>query len=163
MDTTQHGGGPSAPAVSGDELAARCAERMYAADRASQHLGIEISDVAPGRARATMTVADTMVNGHDLCHGGYVFLLADTAFAFACNTYDQVTVAASGDAVFVRPVFRGQRLVADATERVRHGRSGVYDVTVRTTGGDVVAEFRGRSRTLGRPILDDTDTAPPTA
>lgn len=163
MDTTQGGGGPSAPAASGDELAVRCAERMYAADRASQHLGIEISDVAPGRARAAMTVADTMVNGHDLCHGGYVFLLADTAFAFACNTYGQVTVASSGDAVFVRPAVRGQRLVAHATERVRHGRSGVYDVTVRTADGDVVAEFRGRSRALGRPILDDADTAPPTA
>jgi acyl-CoA thioesterase len=130
---------------------------MYDADLASQHLGIEITEVAPGRARATMTVTATMVNGHDICHGGYVFLLADTAFAFACNTYDRVTVAASCDVVFVRPARAGQRLVADAGERIRHGRSGIYDVTVRADGGDVVAEFRGRSRTLGRPILDDTD------
>ncbi len=143
------------------DVAVRCAERMYAADRASRHLGIEIADVAPGRARATMTVAGTMVNGHDLCHGGYVFLLADTAFAFACNTYDQVTVAASCDIVFVRSALRGQRLVADATERIRHGRSGIYDVTVRTADGDVVAEFRGRSRALARPILDDAATVPP--
>lgn len=130
---------------------------MYAADRASQHLGIDITDVAPGRAQAAMAVTDTMVNGHDICHGGYVFLLADTAFAFACNTYDDVTVAASCDVVFVRPARAGQRLVADAVERIRHGRSGIYDVTVTAGGGEVVAEFRGRSRTLGRTILDDND------
>lgn len=144
----------SQAAVDGATVARRCAERMYATDRASRHLGIEISDVAPGRARAAMTVAETMVNGHDLCHGGYVFLLADSAFAFACNTYDEVTVAASCDVVFVRPALLGQRLLAEAVERIRHGRSGIYDVTVRTDGGDVVAEFRGRSRALGRPILD---------
>ncbi len=152
METPRQDGAGS-PGRSATDVAVRCAERMYAADRASRHLGIEIAEVAPGRARATMTVADTMVNGHDLCHGGYVFLLADTAFAFACNTYDRVTVAASCDVDFVRSALRGQRLVADATERVRHGRSGVYDVTVRTADGDVVAEFRGRSRSLGRSIL----------
>jgi acyl-CoA thioesterase len=141
------------------DVAERCAEQMYADDRASQHLGIAITHVEPGRSRATMTVADTMVNGHDICHGGYVFLLADTAFAFACNTYDRVTVAASCDVVFVRPALAGQRLVADAVERIRHGRSGVYDVTVTVDDGEVVAEFRGRSRTLGRPILDGTDDA----
>jgi acyl-CoA thioesterase len=139
------------------DIAERCAERMYADDRASRHLGIEITDVEPGRARATMAVADTMVNGHDICHGGYVFLLADTAFAFACNTYDRVTVAASCDVVFVRPALTGQRLVADAVERIRHGRSGIYDVTVTADDGQVVAEFRGRSRTLARPILADPD------
>jgi acyl-CoA thioesterase len=142
-----------------DQRAVQCAARMYAADRASRHLGIDITDVAPGRARATMTVADTMVNGHGLCHGGYLFLLADTAFAFACNTYDQVTVAAAGDVVFVRSARAGQRLVADAVERLRHGRSGIYDVTVTNGDGEVVAEFRGRSRTTGRSILDDADTA----
>lgn len=153
-----HAGGHDAmiPDASAAEIAVRCAERMYADDRASRELGIEISGVTPGRARATMTVTEHMVNGHDLCHGGYVFLLADTAFAFACNTYDQVTVAATADVVFVRPAVRGQRLVAEAAERVRHGRSGVYDVTVRTSDGSVVAEFRGGSRALGRPILTGT-------
>ena len=160
MDSSGHASPTTSDAAA---VAVRCAERMYAADRASQHLGIDITDVAPGRARATMRVTDTMVNGHDLCHGGYVFLLADSAFAFACNTYDQVTVAASCDVAFVRPALLGQRLVADAVERIRHGRSGIYDVTVRTAAGEVVAEFRGRSRTLGRPILDGDGGSPSTA
>ena len=131
-----------------DDVARRCAEAMYAADRSSQHLGIEITDVAPGRARARMIVADTMVNGHGIAHGGYVFLLADTAFAFACNTYDVVTVAAAADVVFVAPARAGDDLVAEAAERTRFGRSGVYDVTVRRSGGEIVAEFRGHSRAL---------------
>jgi acyl-CoA thioesterase len=136
-------------------VAARCAEAMYGRDRASQHLGIAVTDVAPGRAVATMTVTATMVNGHDIAHGGYVFLLADTAFAFACNTYDEVTVAAGADVTFVAPARLGDELVAAAEERRRYGRSGVYDVTVtRAADGAVVAEFRGRSRSLGRPLLD---------
>jgi acyl-CoA thioesterase len=94
-----------------------------------------------------------MINGHELCHGGYVFLLADTAFAFACNTYDNVSVAAACDVVFVSPARLGDELVAEAAERLRFGRSGVYDVTVRRAGGDVVAEFRGHSRSLDRPLL----------
>jgi acyl-CoA thioesterase len=131
-----------------DEVARRCAEKMYAADRSSRHLGIEISDVAAGRARARMTVADTMVNGHGIAHGGYVFLLADTAFAFACNTYEIATVAAAADVVFVAPARAGDVLVAEAVERVRFGRAGVYDVTVRRADGEIVAEFRGNSRAL---------------
>jgi acyl-CoA thioesterase len=131
-----------------DEVARRCAEKMYAADAASRHLGIEITDVGAGRARARMIIADTMVNGHGIAHGGYVFLLADTAFAFACNTYDVPTVAAAADVVFVAPARAGDVLVAAAAERVRFGRSGVYDVTVRGPGDQVIAEFRGNSRAL---------------
>lgn len=131
-----------------DEMARRCAEAMYAADPASRHLGIEISDVAAGRARARMTVTGAMVNGHGIAHGGYVFLLADTAFAFACNTYEVVTVAAAAQVVFVTPAREGDALVADAIERIRYGRSGIYDVTVRRADGDLVAEFRGNSRSL---------------
>jgi acyl-CoA thioesterase len=140
--------GPLVGVTEADEVARRCAEKMYAADRSSQHLGIEITDVAAGRARARMTVADTMVNGHGIAHGGYVFLLADTAFAFACNTYEIVTVAAAADVVFVAPARSGDELTADAVERARFGRSGIYDVTVRRADGDVVAEFRGNSRAL---------------
>jgi acyl-CoA thioesterase len=125
------------------------AEAMYATDRASQGLGIEISDVAPGRATATMSVTGSMVNGHGTCHGGYLFLLADSAFAFACNTHGPLAVAAGADVVFVAAAFEGDRLVAEAVERVVQGRSGVYDVTVRRDRV-VVAEFRGRSRTLPR-------------
>ena len=135
------------------EIARRCAETMYANDSASQRLGIEISDVGPGRATATMTVIDGMVNGHGMCHGGYVFTLADTAFAFACNTYNERTVAAGAGIDFLEPVSAGSRLSATAVERTRRGRSGVYDVTVSTADGQVVAEFRGRSRTIGGQLL----------
>ncbi|MQA24266.1 MAG: hydroxyphenylacetyl-CoA thioesterase PaaI [Micromonosporaceae bacterium] len=120
---------------------------MYADDLASQKAGITVDGVGPGRATARMTVTETMINGHAICHGGYVFLLADSAFAFACNTYGAPTVAQACDIVFVRPARLGERLVATAVERGRHGRSGIYDVTV-TCGDDVIAEFRGRSRVL---------------
>ena len=139
--------------MTADELARRCAERMYAEDLASQSLGIVITDVAPGTAIASMTVRHDMVNGHGICHGGYLFTLADTAFAFACNTYDDVTVAAGADITFLRPVKSGDELAATAVELSRRGRSGLYDVTVRAADGEPVAEFRGRSRSMGRPLL----------
>jgi acyl-CoA thioesterase len=121
---------------------------MFDADTASRALGIELLDLAPGRARLRMTVGETMLNGHRICHGGYVFLLADTAFALACNTVGTTTVAAGADVSFVRSVRAGETLVAHAQEKVRYGRSGIYDVTVSTMDGEVVAEFRGRSRTV---------------
>ena len=136
-----------------DETARACAQAMYADDAATRSLGITIHGVGPGRATARMTVTEHMINGHDICHGGYVFLLADSAFAFACNTYDSVTVAAGADVTFVRPARLGERLEAVATERVRQGRSGIYDVTVRADDGTTVAEFRGRSRSLGESLL----------
>ena len=126
------------------------ARAMYATDRASQGLGIEITAVGPGRATATMSVTASMVNGHGSCHGGYLFLLADSAFAFACNTHGSPAVAAGADVTFLTAVHEGDRLVAEAVERVVQGRSGLYDVTVRRDGTPVV-EFRGRSRTLSRP------------
>src|SRR3954452_9326776 len=146
--------GCQAARVDPHEVAGRCAQAMYAADAASQRLGIEVSDVSPGCATATMEVRAEMANGHGICHGGYVFTLADTAFAFACNTYDDRTVAAGADISFLEPVGVGDRLGARATERARRGRSGLYDVTVTRADGSVVAEFRGRSRSLGRPLLD---------
>jgi acyl-CoA thioesterase len=127
--------------------------RMFAADRASRDLGMELLDVGDGKATVRMTVRDTMINGHGIAHGGYVFLLADTAFACACNSRGVATVAAGADISFVAPVRAGAVLVADATERVSFGRSGIYDVTVRS-GDQVVAEFRGRSRAAGR--LEDS-------
>lgn len=139
--------------MAGDEqaLAERCAAAMFAEDRASQEAGIAIDGVGPGCATARMTLRADMVNGHGMAHGGYLFLLADTAFAFACNTYGVTTVAQSCDISFVRPGRLGEDLVATAVERGRHGRSGIYDVTVSTgpeTSPEVVAEFRGRSRTI---------------
>jgi acyl-CoA thioesterase len=132
---------------SSERRAQQQAEEMYAGDRASQHLGIAIRDVSPGRAVAEMLVNADMVNGHDICHGGYVFLLADTAFAFACNTHGAPVVAAGADVSFLAPARVGDRLVATAAERVLRGRSGIYDVTVARED-EVIAEFRGRSRRL---------------
>ena len=123
--------------------------RMLDDDLASRSLGISLVDAGPGFAVVRMTITDTMVNGHDLAHGGYVFLLADTAFACACNSHGPVTVAAGADITFVTSAHLGDELEARAEERVVYGRSGIYDVTVRR-GDEVVAEFRGRSRTLDR-------------
>lgn len=130
------------------ELARVSAERMYEADAASRALGIAIEDVAPGRATASLRIAPHMVNGHGIAHGGYVFLLADTAFAFAANTYGAPAVARACEIEFLRPAAEGDELVATATERLRDGRSGIYDVTVRRADDEVVAELRGHSRTL---------------
>jgi acyl-CoA thioesterase len=138
--------GDSTAGESQDEATALTA-RMYADDRATRSLGIVIEDVALGRATARMRVSADMVNGHAIAHGGYIFLLADTAFAFACNTYG-ATVAGAAEIVFVRPASEGDELIAEARERVRFGRSGVYDVTVRDIEGATVAEFRGHSRQL---------------
>ena len=138
-------------------LAQRCADAMWTDDQASRRLGMRLIDIAPGRARLTMTVRDDMVNGHGTCHGGFLAALADSAFAFACNTYGQVTVAAGFDITFVAPAVVDDELVAVATERTRYGRSGLYDVTV-TRDGTVIAEFRGRSRSLDRPPAPTVDS-----
>ncbi|MFF4240818.1 hydroxyphenylacetyl-CoA thioesterase PaaI [Actinomadura geliboluensis] len=136
------------------EVARRCAETMYARDKVAQDLAMEVVEVEPGRARLRMAVAETMVNGFGIAHGGYVFLLADSAFAYACNTHDAVTVAASADVVFVASARAGDILEASASERVRFGRSGIYDVTVRRVpDGDVIAEFRGGSRSRGTRVI----------
>ncbi|MEV5328501.1 hydroxyphenylacetyl-CoA thioesterase PaaI [Nonomuraea fastidiosa] len=121
---------------------------MMEADTASAALGIVPEELGEGRAVCRMTVTGQMVNGHGICHGGYVFLLADTAFACACNSHGPVTVAAGAEITFVSPAHAGDVLIAEAEERTRYGRSGIYDVTVRRPDGQVVAEFRGRSREL---------------
>ena len=123
-------------------------DRMMASDAASRMLGIEVLDYGDGWARAQMTVRDDMVNGHGMCHGGLIFALADTAFACACNSWGSVTVAAGCDIVFVAPARLGDLLVAEGRVRARYGRNGVYDVAV-TSGGQLVAEFRGRSHEVG--------------
>jgi acyl-CoA thioesterase len=135
------------------DLARRCAAAMWENDSASRRLGMSPPVVGPGRATLSMVVREDMVNGQGNCHGGYIATLADSAFAFACNTYDEVTVAAAFDIVFVAPARLGDLLIAAATERARFGRSGVYDVTVTGADGRLIAEFRGHSRSLGRPLL----------
>ena len=135
------------------ELARRSAEAMLGDDRVSAGLGMELLDVAPGTSRLRMTVRDDMVNGHGIAHGGFVFALADSAFAVACNTHGVVTVAAGCDITFAAPALLGDVLVAEAVETDVFGRSGSTDVRVtRESDGRLIAIFRGRSRSLGRPI-----------
>jgi acyl-CoA thioesterase len=145
------------------ELARRCAEAMWAEDAASVGLGMRLASVAPGYAMVIMTATAEMVNGHGIVHGGFLATLADSAFAVACNTYGDVTVAAGFDIVFVASSRLGDELTAEAVERVRYGRSGLYDVSVRATDpareARLVAEFRGRSRSLGRPFPSVKDAS----
>jgi acyl-CoA thioesterase len=138
------------------KLARDCADAMWRDDAASRGLGMQLVSVAPGQAVMTMTVTERMVNGHNICHGGYIFTLADSAFAFACNTYNQRTVAQHCAVTFLNSAFLGDKLVARATERQRMGRSGIYDITVTRDDGFTIAEFRGHSRTIEGKILDNT-------
>ena len=140
------------------ELAKRCAGAMYAQDAASKALGIGISVRAAGEAIARMTVREDMVNGFGVCHGGLLFALADTAFAFACNGYDDRSFAAAATIDFMRPALLGEELRALAREDYRGSRSGFYTVEVRNERDEVVAMFRGRSATRGERLLkNDTD------
>lgn len=140
-------------------LAKACADAMWAEDRASRGLGMQLVSVAPGRAELAMTVTETMVNGHNICHGGFIFTLADSSFAFACNTYNQRTVAQHCAVTFLRPGKLGDRLTARAVERQRQGRSGIYDITVTRADGTAIAEFRGHSRTIEGEIVPNVSAA----
>ncbi|MEX0281541.1 MAG: hydroxyphenylacetyl-CoA thioesterase PaaI [Arenibacterium sp.] len=130
------------------ERAEKSAARMWTNDRASKWLGISLDSVGPGTATMSFVVEDHHLNGHDICHGGYIFTLADSTFAFACNSYNQVTVAQENQITFLSPGRGGERLTAHAAETARSGRSGVYDVTVTGEDGRKVAVFRGLSRTI---------------
>ncbi len=134
--------------VEPNELARRVVDEMLAHDETSQSLGIAVESCGVGNARLRMVVRDDMVNGHGICHGGMIFSLADSAFAFACNSYNALTVAQGADINFVAPARIGDVLIAQAREVTRGERSGVYDIEVRIEGGGVVALFRGRSRTF---------------
>jgi len=137
--------------------ATRSAAVMWANDVASQNLGMVIVHIAPGQATLSMTVTPQMLNGHKICHGGYIFTLADSAFAFACNSYNQLTVAQQNQVTYLTPGRAGERLTATALETSREGRSGVYDVTVTGADGRKIALFRGLSRTIkGQHFEEDT-------
>lgn len=135
------------PQLSPDSVARACADAMWQEDRASQGLGMEITAIGPGHATLTMTVQPHMVNGQRIAHGGFIFLLADSTFAFACNSHNQRAVAAQCDISFIRPGKLGDVLTATAREISRNGRSGIYDIRV-TAGDSAIAEFRGHSRTI---------------
>lgn len=130
------------------EIAEASAKALWDSDSTSQRLGMELEHVAPGEAMLTMIVTEAMSNGHGTCHGGYIFTLADSAFAFACNGYNQRTVAQHAAITYLAPGRLGDRLTAVAREVSRQGRSGVYDVRITNQDGVHVAEFRGHSRTV---------------
>ena len=136
------------------EIARLSADAMWSGDKASQGLGMEVLDVGSGWARLAMLVTERMLNGHGSCHGGFIFSLADSAFAFACNSHGQPAVAQHCSITYVAPGRLGMRLVAEARERQRGERSGIYDITVRDETGTVIAEFRGHSRTLPGSLID---------
>jgi acyl-CoA thioesterase len=137
-----------------DALARRCADAMWRDDPASRGLGMSLDAVGAGTATVSMPVRPDMANGHGTAHGGFIFSLADSAFAFACNSRNERSVAQACDIIFAAPVRVGDLLVADAVERHRFGRNGIYDVSVRRDT-EVIAEFRGRCRTIGGPVVGD--------
>jgi acyl-CoA thioesterase len=137
------------------ERAERAAGAMWQADRASREMGMRIDAIGPGRAVLSMPVQDHHLNGHAICHGGYIFALADSAFAFACNSYNAVTVAQQNQITFLSPGKPGERLTAKCEESALQGRSGVYDVTVTGEDGRVIALMRGLSRRIRGQNFDE--------
>jgi acyl-CoA thioesterase len=134
-------------------LARATGDHMYAQDRATQGLGIQLIDVAPGHARMQMTVRADMLNGHAMCHGGFIFTLADSTFAFACNSYNVQTVAAGCSIEFLAPAFEGELLQAEAIEQSRSGKTGVYDIVVTNAEGRKIALMRGKSHQLKGAVI----------
>ncbi|MFZ5609656.1 MAG: hydroxyphenylacetyl-CoA thioesterase PaaI [Pseudomonadota bacterium] len=137
------------------ELAWRVAQTMLAREGTGPSWGLSIEEAGAGHARVRMTVRPDMLNGHGIVHGGMVFALADTAFAYACNSRNMASVAAQASIVFLGPAKAGETLVAEAREQASMGRSGVYTVAVRTADGRPVAEFQGLARTLGKAVIEE--------
>ncbi len=150
--------------MSGQEAAQRlaeaCAAAMWAEDRASAGLGMAIAAIGPGTCSMTMAVDARMVNGHGICHGGFIFALADSAFAFACNSFNRRAVAQSNSITYLRPARQGDMLTARATLLAQSGRSGLYDVMVTDQDGRQIAAFRGQSRVIEGHILPAEETPP---
>ena len=140
------------------DLARACAEKMWDDDATSRGLGMALEQVGPGRAVLTMEVTGRMVNGHAVCHGGMIFTLADSAMGFASNTHNDVSLAQHCTVTYLRPARLGEILRAEAVERVREGRGGMYDVRVTGADGAVVAEFRGHVRTTGQKFFPEFST-----
>ncbi|WP_439524334.1 hydroxyphenylacetyl-CoA thioesterase PaaI [Marivita sp.] len=137
------------------DRAEKAAQSMWQQDHASQWMGMELADASEGRAVMELTVAKHHCNGHGMCHGGVIFALADSAFAFACNSRNQVTVAQHNSITYIASGRLGDRLRAEATEISLRGRSGVTDVTVTNQSGTVIAEFRGMSRAINGTVFDE--------
>jgi len=146
---------PTQDADRRQRTAERSAETLYRGDAASQQLGMTIESCGPGRATVSMRIRPDMVNGHRICHGGLIFALADSAFAFACNSYGDNTVAAGAAIEFLAPGREGDVLRAIATERWRAGRAGIYEIEVQNQRDEIVALFRGRSHQIAGRLIDD--------
>ena len=144
---------PDLTPAEAQQLAQDAAKAMWSRDHAAQALGMVIAEVTPGTSRLTMPVRQDMVNGHAICHGGMLFTLADTAFAYACNSYNRNTVASACSIDFLAPAHLGDNLVAVAVERAQSGRAGVYDVTVSTAAGKTIALFRGKSARIQGEVI----------
>ena len=144
------------PSIGPAERARRVAESMWAAEPASRGVGIRVGEVGPGRAEMSMTVAPEHANCHGICHGGFIFMLADSAFGYACNSHNVRTVSTHNAITFVAPARPGDRLRAVAVEVVRSGRSGIYDVTVTNQDGAVIALMRGNAREIGGAHFEET-------
>ncbi|MBB5461808.1 MULTISPECIES: hydroxyphenylacetyl-CoA thioesterase PaaI [unclassified Paraburkholderia] len=143
--------------MTADELARATAAAMYENDACSRALGLEILEVRPGYARLRMAVRDDFLNGHQICHGGLIFTLADSTFAFACNTYNINTVAAGCSIEYLRPVYGGDVLSAEAVEQTSSGRTGIYDIRVTNRAGETVAMFRGKSAQIKGNLIPAGD------
>jgi acyl-CoA thioesterase len=142
------------------ELAAKVGESMYAVDRASKDfMGLQLVSCEPGRAVMRMTVRAEMLNGHEICHGGMIFTLADSTFAFACNSHNKVTVASGCSIEFLKPARAGDVLTCEGVEQLLQGRYGIYDMKVSNQRGEIVAMFRGKSTTIQGAVLPSTDGA----
>lgn len=137
-------------------LAERVAAAMFSLDRASQMMGMRILKVGPGHAELIMPVRDDMLNGHATCHGGFIFTLADSAFAFACNSNNQTTVASGACIDFLAPAREGDMLTAVAEERAASGRTGVYDIAVHNQRGETIALFRGKSHRIKGTVITES-------
>ncbi|WP_188745716.1 hydroxyphenylacetyl-CoA thioesterase PaaI [Marinobacterium zhoushanense] len=137
------------------QLAEACADAMYSRDNATRMLGMKIEHIAPGEATLSMEITQQMIQGHNNCHGGYIFTLADSTFAFACNTYNAVTVAQGCTIDYVAPGQLGDRLTASAKEQSRGKRTGVYDIRIENQNGDLIALFRGKSYQVRGTLLAD--------
>lgn len=139
-----------------DEIAQAVADAMFAKDRASQMMGMRVEQMSEGAARVSMTVRADMLNGVGTCHGGFIFTLADSAFAFSCNSRNELTVAAGCSIEFLAPGKEGDVLIAEAREQTRSGRTGVYDISVRNQRDELIAIFRGKSHTFkDRKVVED--------
>ena len=139
---------PNDVELSADEMAVKCAAIMWAQDLAPKSMGMTLGPISNGRAQLSMKIRSDMINGHNICHGGLIFALADTAFAYACNGYNQITLAQHCSVSFLKMARMGEVLTAKAVEKTRQGRSGIYDVAVSNENNEIIAEFRGISRAI---------------